>query len=46
MLHGMLHFEATVKDESGNPVRVVVDGLMENIGAYKRFIHGTFQQGN
>jgi hypothetical protein len=41
-----LHFEADMKDESGSTVKVVVDGFMENIGAYKRFITGTFQQGN
>jgi hypothetical protein len=41
----ILHFEATVKDESGQNVRIVVDGFLENIGAYKRFIHGTFQHG-
>lgn len=41
-----LHFEADVKDESGNNVKVVVDGLMENIGAYKRFITGIWQQGD
>jgi hypothetical protein len=41
-----LHFEAEVKDAAGAPVKVVVDGFMENIGAYKRFITGTWQQGN
>ena len=40
-----LHFEADSKDEAGAPVKVVVDGFMENIGAYKRFITGTWQQG-
>jgi hypothetical protein len=40
-----LHFEADAKDEAGAPVKVVVDGFMENIGAYKRFITGTWQQG-
>ena len=41
-----LHFEADTKDEAGATVKVVVDGFMENIGAYKRFITGTWQQGN
>jgi len=41
-----LHFEAEAKDAAGAPVKVVVDGFMENIGAYKRFITGTWQQGN
>ena len=40
-----LHFEADTKDAAGAPVKVVVDGFMENIGAYKRFITGTWQQG-
>jgi len=40
-----LHFEAEVKDDSGKAVKVVVDGFMENIGAYKRFITGTWQEG-
>jgi hypothetical protein len=42
----VLHFEADVKDEAGATVKVVVDGHMENIGAYKRFITGTYKQGN
>ena len=41
-----LHFEAEIKDDAGNPVKVVVDGFMENIGAYKRFIQGAWQQGD
>jgi hypothetical protein len=41
----LIHFETTVKDESGATVKIVVDGFMENIGAYKRFISGTFQYG-
>ena len=40
-----LHFEADTKDDDGKAVKVVVDGFMENIGAYKRFITGTWQQG-
>jgi hypothetical protein len=41
-----LHFEAEIKDAAGAPVKVIVDGFMENIGAYKRFITGTWQEGN
>jgi hypothetical protein len=41
-----IHFEADSKDAAGAPVKVVVDGFLENIGAYKRFITGTWQQGN
>ena len=40
-----LHFEADTKDADGNAVKVVVDGFMENLGAYKRFITGTWQEG-
>ena len=40
-----LHFEADVKDADGNNAKVVVDGFMENLGAYKRFITGTWQEG-
>jgi hypothetical protein len=42
----ILHFEADVKDESGATVKVIVDGHMENIGAYKRFITGIYKHGN
>lgn len=41
-----LHFESTTKDENGATVKVVVDGFLENLGAYRRVIHGTWQQGN
>lgn len=41
-----LHFESETKDASGATVKVVVDGFLENIGAYKRFITGSWQQGN
>jgi hypothetical protein len=42
----VLHFEADTKDADGNNVKVVVDGFLENIGAYKRFITGSWQEGN
>ena len=37
----MVHAEA---DKGG--VRYVIDGKMENVGAYARFITGTWQQGS
>ena len=40
-----VHFEAEGKDKAGNTVRYVVDGKVENIGAYARFITGTWTQG-
>ena len=40
----LLHFEAEadVKDPSGQVVRYVVDGKLQNIGAYNRFVTGTW----
>ena len=40
-----LHFEADVKDASGKVTRVVVDGKLQNIGAYSKFITGTWSVG-
>jgi hypothetical protein len=42
----LLHFEADVKDTSGRTVRYVVDGKLQNIGAYNKFITGTWAVGN
>lgn len=41
-----VHLEAESKDPSGSVVRHVVDGKLENIGAYQRFITGTWTQGS
>jgi hypothetical protein len=41
-----VHFEADGKDAAGNAVHYVIDGKMENIGAYQRFITGTWTQGS
>jgi hypothetical protein len=41
-----IHFEAEGKDRAGNTVRYVIDGKVENIGAYARFITGTWTQGS
>ena len=40
-----VHLEAEGKDPSGNAVRYVIDGKLENIGAYSRVITGTWMQG-
>ena len=40
-----VHFEGEGKGLSGATVRYVIDGKMENIGAYARFITGTWTQG-
>ena len=33
------------KDKSGKPVAISVDGTLENIGAYSRLFHGTWNEG-
>ena len=40
-----VHLEAERKDPSGSVIRYVIDGTLENIGAYQRFITGTWSQG-
>jgi hypothetical protein len=40
-----VHLEGDGKDKSGANVHYVVDGKMQNIGAYNRFITGTWTQG-
>lgn len=42
----MVHFEVDGKDKAGNPVHVVADGKLENIGSYNRTITGTWMQGD
>ena len=41
-----VHFEADGKDSAGNAVHYVIDGKVENIGAFQRFITGTWTQGS
>ena len=41
-----IHFEADGKDKAGKTVRFVADGKLENLGAYDRFITGTWLQGS
>ena len=40
-----VHLEGEGKDASGKAVRYVIDGKIENIGAYQRFITGTWTEG-
>ena len=40
-----VHFEAEGKDLSGRAVRYVIEGKLENIGAYNRVLSGTWNQG-
>jgi len=41
-----VHIEADAKDQSGNPVRFIVDGKLDNILSYKRTLTGTWSHGN
>jgi hypothetical protein len=41
-----VHFEGEGKDKSGAALRYVVDGKLENLGAYQRFITGTWTEGS
>jgi hypothetical protein len=40
-----VHLEAEGKDATGKAVRYVIDGKLENVGAYQRFITGTWTEG-
>jgi hypothetical protein len=40
-----VHVEGTGKDAAGTPVKYVIDGKLENIGAYQRVLSGTWTQG-
>jgi len=42
----LLHFEADAKDSSGKMVHYVVDGKLQNIGAYNKSVTGTWAVGN
>lgn len=41
-----VHIEAASKDEHGNPVRVVIDGKLDNLGSAKRTLSGTWKRGD
>jgi len=40
-----VHFEGDGKDQSGASVHYVINGKLENLGAFARFITGTWTQG-
>jgi hypothetical protein len=42
----MVHFEGNGKDKNGAIVHYVIDGKVENLGAFQRFITGTWTQGS
>ena len=37
--------EAEGKDPSGKPLKIVANGVLENIGSYRRLFHGTWTEG-
>jgi hypothetical protein len=41
----LLHFEADIKDASGKMVHYVVDGKLQNIGSYNKFVTGIWAIG-
>lgn len=41
-----VHFVGDGKDASGAAVHIVIDGKVENLGAFQRFITGTWTQGS
>jgi hypothetical protein len=41
-----VHLEGEGKDEKGNPVRVVIDGRIEDLGSPKRSLTGTWTRGD
>jgi len=42
----MVHFVGDGKDKNGANVHYVIDGKVENIGAFQRFMTGTWTQGS
>ena len=40
-----VHLEGEGKDQAGNPIKIVADGKMDNMGSYNRTITGTWTQG-
>ena len=41
-----VRFEAEAKDRSGRSIRYLVEGKLENLGAYNRVLSGTWSQGD
>ena len=42
----MVHFVGDGKDKTGATVHYIIDGKVENLGAFQRFITGTWTQGS
>ena len=41
----LVHLEADGKDQAGKAAHIVIDGKIENLGLYNRYIVGTWTQG-
>lgn len=40
-----VHIEAQDSDDDGNPVTIVMDGRLDNIGSYNRTLEGAWRRG-
>lgn len=40
-----VHIEAASQDEAGKPVKVIIDGKIDNLGSAKRTLSGTWKRG-
>lgn len=41
-----VHIEAEDRDDAGNPVIVVIEGQLDNLGSYNRTLEGTWRHGD
>ncbi|MDE0005959.1 MAG: hypothetical protein OXQ29_24975 [Rhodospirillaceae bacterium] len=41
-----VHIEAVDRDDAGNPVTVVIDGQLDDLGSYNRTLEGTWRRGD
>lgn len=41
-----VHIEAEDRDDAGNPVTVVIDGQLDDLGSYNRTLEGTWRRGD
>ncbi len=41
-----VHIEAEGRNDAGNPVTIVIDGQLDDIGSYNRTLEGTWRRGD
>ena len=41
-----VHIEAEGRDDPGNPVTIVIDGQLDDLGSYNRTLEGTWRHGD